>query len=108
MTLAEIKTMLESIDGFAGKVAYDSFPLNEAPPLPFICFLEIQSDNFSADGIVYHAIKEVQIELYSRYKDLANETLVDNKLTQYGIFYQKETIYLDDEKCYETIYRMEI
>lgn len=45
MELQELKERLEQT-GFP--VAYYSFPENEAPPLPFICYLVTGSDNFAA------------------------------------------------------------
>lgn len=108
MTIKQVKEMLEEITGFEDKVAYHSFPVGEAPALPFICFLETNSNNFSADGIAYSKIHHIQVELYSQYRDIASEELIESKLTDNTIFYQKTLLYLDDEKCYETIYEMEV
>lgn len=108
MTIAEVKTMLESIDGFSGKVAYHSFPVGDAPELPFICFIETNTNNFSADGIAYANIHHIQIELYSRYRDMASEKLIQDKLTDNTIFYQMTPIFLEDEKCHETIFEIEV
>lgn len=108
MTIAQVKTMLESIQGFGGKVAYHSFPVGYAPELPFICFLESNTNNFSADGIVYEEIHHIQIELYSKQRDIQSETLIGAKLTQNSIFYNKTLIYLDDEKCFECIFEIEV
>lgn len=108
MTLSEIKTMLESITGFSNKVAYYAFPVGNAPALPFICFYETDSDNFAADGIVYHAIKDITVELYSENRDIASEALIEAALLQSGIFWQKSIDYVDDEKMYMTIYEFEV
>ena len=108
MTIAEVKTMLESIQGFNDKVAYHSFPVGDAPALPFICFIETNSNNFGADGIVYEAIHHIQVELYSRHRDLTSEKLIEDKLTENSIFYQVTPLFLDDEKCHETIYEIEV
>lgn len=108
MTIAEVKTMLESIEGFGEKVAYHSFPVGDAPELPFICFIETNSNNFSADGIAYADIHHIQIELYSQYRDIESENLIQDKLTENTIFYQKTLVYLDDEKCFECIYEIEV
>lgn len=108
MTIAQVKTMLESIQGFNDKVAYHSFPVGDAPELPFICFLETGTNNFSADGIVYEEIHQVQIELYAIHRDLVSEALIDAKLTENNIYYNKNILYLDDEKCFETIYDIEV
>lgn len=44
---------------------YDHFAEVEAVDPPFICYLLPESDNFAADGKVYHKISRVNIELYT-------------------------------------------
>lgn len=107
-TLSDIKTMLTGISGFADKVAYRAFPENKAPPLPFICFREDMSDNFAADGIVYYPVLRVNIELYSRLKDLASEQAIENALTQAGIFYEKSESYIEAEQVFMELYEFEV
>ena len=106
MTLSALKTLLES--AMPGKVVYLAWPEKEAPALPYVCYLESDSDNFAADNIVYHARKKVQIELYSKYKDPTSEALIENALTSAGIFYESTDTYLEDEKCHERIYTIEV
>ena len=48
--------------------AYDHFAEGEAPDPPFLCYLLPGSDNFSADGKVYHKISEVRLS--SRWRRL--------------------------------------
>lgn len=108
MTLAEIKTLLEGITGFQGKVAYYAFPVGEAPALPWIVFYEEGSNNFAADGIVYQPITDVTIELYSKHKDPTSEAAIESSLTNAGIFYEKTEAYLDDEHCFMEIYEIEV
>lgn len=108
MTLAEMYTMLNGITGFSGKVAYYCFPAGEAPDLPFICYLETGTDNFAADGMAYHEVKRVQIELYAKSRDLANEALIEAELDKAGIYWERSIAYLDSENCYETIYDVEV
>ena len=97
-TLEAIKKILETT-GFP--VAYYAFPENEAPPLPFICYLETGSNNFAADGIAYHKISRIQIELYTEEKDLDAEDKVEAALSSFC--WEKTEIYLDSEKCYQII-----
>lgn len=108
MTIAEVKTMLSSIQGFTDKVAYHSFPEGSAPALPFICFLETNTKNFGADSSVYYEIHHIQIELYSKLRDIVSEDLISQKLTDKNIYYNKAFTYLDDEKCFMTIYEIEV
>lgn len=93
---------------FEGKVAYNAFPINNAPSMPFICIVELNSDNFGADNQVYFKRKNVNIELYTEYKDPATEQTLEDVLDQAGIFYETTDTYIDDEKCYERIYEVEV
>ena len=56
--------------------AYDHFAEGEAPDPPFLCYLLPGSDNFSADGKVYHKISEVRLELYTDFKDKSDRSHV--------------------------------
>ena len=71
---------------------------------PFICYLLPGSNNFSADGKVYHKINEVHIELYTDLKDLAVEQQVEDVLDEYEIFYNKSEVWIESEKLYEVLY----
>lgn len=108
MTLADVKTMLETIDAFKNKVAYRAFPKSEAPALPFICYLATTTDNFTADNQVYLVRQEVDIELYSHYKDQTSEGLIEDKLNEYSIVWDKYDEYIEDEDVYEVIYTITI
>ena len=108
MTLQELHTILTGITGFADKVAYRAFPVDAAPPLPFIAYIETGANNFAADGVVYAAAHQVQVELYTAERDLNSEALVEKALTDNNIYYTKDIAYLDDELCYMIIYGTEI
>lgn len=106
--MEQLRRLLESIKGFRNKVAYRAFPVNEAPKLPFICYMETGTDNFYADNTVYQSASVVDIELYSRNRDIVSEKLIEEKLRENHITWSKDIEYLDDEKCYETIYTVEV
>ena len=88
--------------------AYDHFAEGEAVDPPFICYLLPGSDNFSADGRVYHKISEVHIELYTDKKDLSVERKVEAVLDQHGIFYDKTETWIESEKLYEVLLSFEM
>lgn len=108
MKLSELKDNLNSISGFQGKVAYRAFPENKAPDLPFICYLENGSNNFSADNISYLKRKVVDIELYSKNKDISSEEVIEEKLDEMKLPFEKDETYIESEKCYEVIYTVEV
>ena len=88
--------------------AYDHFAEGEAVDPPFICYLLPGSDNFSADGRVYHKISEVHIELYTDKKDLSVERKVEAVLDHHGIFYEKSEVWIESEKLYEVLLSFEM
>lgn len=104
MTMAELNTALQSITGFEKKVAYRAFPVGKAPKLPFICFLATSTDNFDADNIVYHVVQGVDIELYTKEKSETTEALIESKLAELNLVWDKYEEWLDSEECYEIVY----
>ena len=88
--------------------AYDHFAEGESPEPPFLCYLLPGSDNFSADGKVYHKISEVCLELYTDYKDFASEQKVEDVLDTAGLFYNKTETWIDSEKLYEILYSFDM
>lgn len=88
--------------------AYDHFAEGESPEPPFICYLLPESNNFSADGVVYCRISVVHIELYTDRKDLSAEQSVEAVLTGHGIFYDKTEVWIESEKLYEVLYSFEM
>lgn len=87
--------------------AYDHFAEGESPSPPFICYLLPSSDHFSADGLVYHKIGEVRLELYTDKKDLVTEEKVTAVLDKYGIFYNQTETWIPSEKLYEVLFQFE-
>lgn len=104
MTLEEVRTLLEGIYGYTGKVTYYAWPVGEAPELPFLCYVEKRAENFAADNIVYSSGKEIDIELYTEQRSPGEEALVEAALTARDIYWEKELEYLDDEKCWMITY----
>lgn len=88
--------------------AYDHFAEGEAPPLPYICCLFPESNNFSADGKVYYRKSRVNVELYTEKKDMQAEQKVENALEAVGCFYNKSEVWIESEKMYEVLYKFEM
>lgn len=100
---------LQNIMAAAGlPFAYDHFAEGESPEPPFVCYLLPGSDNFAADGRVYHKINTVNIGLYTDIKDLAAEQKLEDVLDDFGIFYEKSETWIDSEKLYEVLYQFEL
>ena len=71
-------------------------------------FLYPSADNFSADGIAYFKINELDIELYTDLKNPELEEAVEAVLLRHGIFYGKSEVWIESEKLYEVLYEMEV
>lgn len=104
MSIEEMKTLLESVPGFADKVTYYEWPINEAPELPFVCYFSQQEYTFPADNVAYYSRPRFSVELYTKQRDTATEALFEAAFTNAGIYYTKETEYLDDERCQVTVF----
>lgn len=88
--------------------AYSHFAEGESPEPPFLCYLLPRSDNFSADGAVYHKLSVVHFEVYTDKKDRALENRVEDVLDKNNIFYNKSEVWINSEKLYEVIYSFEL
>lgn len=103
MTLTELADLLKST---GIPVTYYAWPENQAPQLPFICYLTPGSNNFAADGLVYYPITQVNVELYTKIKSPETEAKVEGALA--SIFWDKSETYIDSEKCYQIVYEIEV
>lgn len=103
MTLGELGALLKTT---GLPVTYRAWPENEAPPLPFVCYMESGSNNFAADGVVYCSIKHMQVELYTKLKDPETEDKVEAALSSF--FWEKSETYLSTEECYQILYEIEV
>ena len=64
-------------------VAYQAFSEKDAPDLPIMVYTVPYSNNFSADGAVYKRINHIQIDLYTKNKELETEDKVENALSSF-------------------------
>lgn len=103
MELDEFNALLET-SGLP--VTYNAWPEREAPPLPFVCWMENGSSNFAADGVVYHPVRQLRVELYEEHRDAAAEQALESALAPF--FYRKTPNYIDEEKCHQIIYELEV
>jgi hypothetical protein len=108
MNLTELKTILEAT-GYP--VAYYHFLESENNPLPtppFIVYLVTNSDHFTADDSIYMPINDVQIELYTDYKDLDAEKRLEDVLNANDIPYATSEIFIDSEQMFQKIYEVRL
>lgn len=103
MTLSELSSGLKKL-GFP--VAYSHFAEGEVPKCPYIVVHGMGSDNFSADGVVYHEIEDTNIELYCDKKDQGAEKRISDFLTENKIYYEKMETYIESEKKIQIVFEI--
>ena len=101
MGLDEIK---KALDKTGYPVAYYAFKKHQEPP--FICYLETGTNNFFADNEVYQKITQMQVELYTAYKDPIAEAKVENALSLFC--WQKTETFIETENVYQIMYEFEV
>lgn len=103
MTLAELKNLL-SRTGYP--VAFSHF--NEPKTPPFIAYITPDEPNFKADNRTYHKIVDVEIELYTEYKDLVAEQAVEDALNSAELPWEASQVYIDSEKLHQKTYEVRL
>lgn len=103
MSLEQLRELLE---GTEFPAAYRAWPIKKAPPMPYLCYLVAYSNNFAADGQVYHPIDHIQVELYTRQKNSSAEEKVETVLS--GMYWEKTETYIETEHCFQIVYEIEV
>lgn len=88
--------------------AYHHFAEGESPHPPFLLFLSPGEHTFSADNIMYHSFKQLDIELYTDEKSPETERIIEDVLREHQIYYTKSEIWIEAEQFYEVLYEMEV
>lgn len=104
MTLSELITTLRAITGFADKVVFNGEPTDEGIHLPYINVQTPTTMTFAADNVTYYASPNADIEFYSRFKDPTNEALIEECLTENGLYFSKYEGRIDSQSCYQVVY----
>lgn len=105
MTTQEVKSLVES---FGLPYAYRQFDGETAVAPPFLCFFFGASDDFTADDCNYQPIRNLSLELYTDHKDFELEAMIESRLTQLSLPFEKEETFLTDQRMHMTSYEMEV
>lgn len=92
-------------------VAYSEFIVtdtNPAPTPPFITYIYSNNDDMMADNKNYVDIRNYQIELYTKKKDLYIEKLLEDKLKELNITYSKFESKIESEKLIQLVYTIQL
>lgn len=105
MTFKEVTDALAAI-GYP--VTYLQWPEKEVPQLPYICYYYPSMSPDVADDTHHAQLHNLNVELYTKSKDFAVESEVDQALLNAGFVFTKEETFLNDENMYEILYMMEV
>lgn len=103
MTLNELNNILKAT-GYP--VAYSHF--NDSVKPPFITYLVLGSENFNADNQVYNRIDDVNIELYTKIKDLEAEKKLEDILNENELVWEVTETYIETEKVFQRLYEVRL
>ena len=105
MKLTEITEMIES---FGLPCTYLQWEEGDAPALPYVVFYYSVNRGEYADDKNYIQISQLNIELYTKSKNVDLENQIIQKLEQYSIPFESSETYLEDEKMYEVLFESEV
>ena len=88
--------------------AYHHFAEGESPKPPFLIFLSPGENTFSADNLMYHSFKKLDIELYTDEKSPETEERVKEVLLHHNLYYTKTEVWIESERLYEVLYQLEV
>ena len=109
MTYEEINEMVADIAETIGcDYSYYTNDESQVVKAPFLLFDLPNRDDVAADDSNYVKKQILNLEYDSTFRDLDTETLIESQLTTYGLFYSKESTYINSENAYETMYSMQI
>lgn len=105
MTYEQISNMIKSL---GVPYAYYQFNVGTQIAPPYIVFYYSENDDFMADNTNYATIKHLVIELYTKEKDFALETLIGATLNSHELPYAQFESYIDSEKLYMNTFESEV
>lgn len=104
-TREEIKIMMESMDL---PLAYYQFDEGTAQTPPYVVFFYSQDSDVYADNKNFVDKEQLNVELYTRYRDFDLEKQVEAVLESNDFTYDKQASFIDSEKLYQIAYEMEV
>lgn len=107
MTLSEIATMLAetSLD-----FCYYSYPVNQAPSLPYLIYFFPGDDDFIADNSNYLDIRRLTIELYMELLDIdfTIAKSVEDILKAHNLVYTVSNDVITSDQLYRVTFESEV
>lgn len=103
MTFDDLKTLLEAT---GIPFAYHHWEKRKKPP--YGVYLSLGTDNFGADNIVYAVVEKAAIELYTVGLDRKSMTRIEQALDSAEIYWERDTVYIEELRLYQTRYEIEV
>lgn len=104
-TREEINAMIESMDL---PFTYYQFEKGTAQAPPYVVFFYSTDSDVFADDSNYVDKEQLNVELYTRYRDFDLEKQVEAILESNGFTYGKEASFIESERLYQIAYEMEV
>ena len=104
MLYSEVSNLIASV---GIPYAYRAFPSTSQTP-PYLVYFYTGNDDMFADNINYQEIAELRVELYTANKSFSLERQIEAALKNAELSYEKEELYIDDQRIYEIVYQMEV
>jgi len=98
--------LIQAMQGAGFPCAYHHF--TDPPKPPYTVVLYAYSSDTQADNQNYADVGNYQLELYHTIKHPPSEMLIQNKLKELRLPYQKVESYIESEKLYQVIYRIRL
>jgi hypothetical protein len=108
MNLLELKNIINQV-GYP--LTYSHFTPTQSNPVPeppYICYLVLGDPNFIADNKVFHKISDVNIELYTKKKDLVAEAKLEAVLNDNDLPYDASEVFIESEGLFQKIYEVRL
>jgi len=108
MTLSELVTLLHGTGYPVSFSHFDTDDDNPPPPPPFITYMTPSDEALYADDRNYYNMTDVDIELYTRGKDLDAERSIESIFSDNDIPYVASQRWIDGEKVFQKLYEVRL
>lgn len=97
MTLAEFSTAIKELNIPA---RYGYFKKSQA--VPYIAYTATENNTVHADGVVVYSEPGVELNLYTKSRDITAESTVEQFLTANGIAFDVPDLFFDEDQNIHT------
>lgn len=103
MTFDDLKPLLESTG-----IPFAYHHWEKPPKPPFGVYLSTGTDNFGADDKTWAVVEGAAIELYTVGRDRESMTKIERALDSAEIYWDRDTVYIEELRLYQTRYEIEV